>query len=124
MLAKFRWAAVPALALAAQIAPASAETTDAPCGPRDAVVEQLGQTFNEVPAGRGVMLEGAMFELFVSPKGSWTVLITNPDKTSCLATAGEAWQGADGGNGSSTQLRGSDGAAGDKRRLIDVLLQR
>jgi hypothetical protein len=126
MLPKFRWVAIPALALAAQIAPALAAetTTDAPCGPRDAVVEQLGQTFDEAPAGRGVMLEGAMLELFVSPKGSWTVLITNPDKTSCLATAGEAWQGAEGEKGSSTQLRGSAGAAGDKRRLIDVLLQR
>jgi hypothetical protein len=124
MSAKLRWIAAPVLTLAVQITPGLAQTpeTQAPCGPRDAVVEQLAQTFDEAPAGRGVMLEGAVLELFVSPTGSWTVLITNPDKSTCLATAGEAWQGTD--KGPSTQLRGSDRATGDKRRLIDIMLQR
>ena len=126
MSAKLRFIAVSILSLTAQMATVSASAkppeVQAPCGPRDAVVEQLGRTFDEAPAGRGVMLEGAMLELFVSPQGSWTVLITNPDKTTCLATAGEAWQGAD--DDEATQLRGSKKSTGAKKRMINILFQR
>jgi hypothetical protein len=126
MTAKLRWFAISLLAIAAPATSAFAQVPadQVPCGPRDAVVEQLGRTFDEAPAGRGVMLEGALLELFVSPKGTWTVLITNPDKTTCLATAGEAWQGADDDEGPAQQLRGSKRALGAKRRMIDILFER
>jgi hypothetical protein len=122
MSVKLRWVAIPLLTLVTQAAAAAQMPTDAPCGPRDAVVEQLGRTFDEAPAGRGIMLEGAMLELFVSPKGSWTVLITNPDKTTCLATAGEAWQGTD-EEEPATPLRGNRRATGAKKRRIDILFE-
>jgi hypothetical protein len=125
MNAKLRWAAALLLATAPiSIALAqSAPPAPAPCGPRDAMIKELGSTFNEKPTGRGLMLEGAMLELFTSPEGTWTVLITNPNKTSCLATAGEAWEPVE-GKGSATNLNGSESAVGTKSKLIGAALKR
>jgi hypothetical protein len=32
-----------------------------------------------------------MFEIFVSDKGTWSLLITDGKKISCIAAAGEMW---------------------------------
>ena len=75
-------------------APALAQSSPA-CGPRKVVVEQLGREYEEVPVNRGVTAEGALMELFASPSGSWTLLISLPNGQSCLAAAGESWEELD-----------------------------
>ncbi len=64
------------------------------CAPRDKAVVQLKKQFGEFVSGRGLVVNGKrMIELFVSEKGSWTVLISDPKGLSCVVTSGENWQG-------------------------------
>ena len=64
------------------------------CAPRDKAVVQLEKQFGEFVSGRGLAVNGKrMIELFVSEKGSWTVLISDPKGLSCVVTSGENWQG-------------------------------
>jgi hypothetical protein len=35
--------------------------------------------------------DGSLFEIFVSDKGTWSLLITNGKKISCIVAAGEMW---------------------------------
>ena len=41
--------------------------------------------------GSGLAESGVLFEIYVSPSGTWTLLATTPVGTSCLVGAGEAW---------------------------------
>ncbi len=64
------------------------------CAPRDRAVVQLEKQFEENVSGRGLTLNGKkMFELFISEKGSWTMLISDPQGRSCVVASGEYWQG-------------------------------
>jgi hypothetical protein len=61
------------------------------CGPRDQIVKALGESFKEAPVGMGVTEPGQLIELFASSSGSWTMVATAPNGTSCLIAAGENW---------------------------------
>ncbi len=64
------------------------------CASRDRAVVQLEKQFEENVSGRGLTLNGKkMFELFISEKGSWTMLISDPQGRSCIVASGEYWQG-------------------------------
>jgi hypothetical protein len=41
--------------------------------------------------GQGLSVRGHLVEVFVSPKGSWTIVLSEPDGQSCFADAGDAW---------------------------------
>ena len=42
--------------------------------------------------GVGIGASGeALYELFVADTGTWTILVTRPDGTSCIAASGESW---------------------------------
>ncbi len=63
------------------------------CVTREAATKQLEKQFNEKDVGRGLANAGkAMFELFVSEKGSWTVVVSEPNGRSCILACGESWQ--------------------------------
>ncbi len=54
------------------------------CVTREVATKQLEKQFNEKVVGRGLANAGkAMFELFVSEKGSWTVVVSEPNGRSC-----------------------------------------
>ncbi len=73
---------------------ASSVNAEQICVPRDKAVEQLGKQFEERMSGRGLAANGErMIELFVSKKGSWTVLASEPSGLSCIMASGESWQG-------------------------------
>ncbi len=79
------------------IAPASAQTIPTGvrefCVPREEAALQLEEKFEEKVIGRGLTPNGqAMFEVFVSEAGTWTVLASDPNGRSCVIAAGEAWQ--------------------------------
>ncbi len=64
------------------------------CAPRDRAVMQLEKQFEEKASGRGFTVNGKrMIELFISEKGSWTMLISDPQGRSCIVASGEYWQG-------------------------------
>ena len=62
------------------------------CAPRGNVAARLAERYSEVPGSRGVLRSGEVIEVFVSPAGSFTVIITRPDGVSCVLAAGEDWQ--------------------------------
>lgn len=71
-------------------APATAQQV---CVPREQAVAWLEEQFSEKPLGRGLTSDGrAMFELFVSEEGSWTILVSQPKGPSCVVAAGQHWR--------------------------------
>ena len=40
----------------------------------------------------GVINAQTVMEIFMSPKGTWTVLVTDTTGTSCMTASGEDWQ--------------------------------
>ena len=64
------------------------------CTPHDKAVSQLEKQFDEQVAGRGLAENGKrMLELFVSEKGSWTLLTSDARGRSCVMASGESWHG-------------------------------
>ena len=62
------------------------------CLSHDEVVAQLDKKFAEQAAGRGLAKGGkAMFGLFVSETGSWTMVTSKPNGTSCIVASGDSW---------------------------------
>ena len=71
--------------------PASAQQSV--CGNRGDILKQLSVRYSEAPAAIGLSSTGSMLEVLTSPSGgSWTVLMTMPNGTSCLVAAGENWE--------------------------------
>jgi hypothetical protein len=62
------------------------------CGDRIKILERLAQRHQETPNALGLSADGAVLELLVSPEGGWTILMTYPDKPTCIMAIGEAWQ--------------------------------
>ncbi len=63
------------------------------CGPRDQIVSQLGAMFKEAPSGMGMIDPTAVVEVFVSDAGTFTILASGTDGTSCILASGEGWDG-------------------------------
>ena len=70
--------------------PASAQPQ---CAPRDALLEQLESAYGEVPAGSGVIHDGALLEIVMTPDGAtWSMVLTSPGGISCLVATSEGWR--------------------------------
>ncbi len=69
--------------------PAAAQNS---CGPRDAVIELLGDRFDEKTVAVGLASSGGVIEVLASNDGqTWTIMLTTPDGNSCVVASGEAW---------------------------------
>lgn len=89
ILKKLAVAMVPVMALSLWTSSANAQQR---CATRDGAVAQLAKKYEEQVVGRGLVKGGkTMVELFVSTKGSWTVVVTNTTGTSCIVASGESW---------------------------------
>ena len=63
------------------------------CQPRDILLERLERSYGEVPAGSGVIHDGALLEIVMTPDGAtWSMVVTSPGGISCLVATGEAWR--------------------------------
>ena len=70
-------------------APAFAET----CVKRDDAVQSLENGHGEMPAGRGVMPNGQLVEIFVNrDSADWTLMFTTPKGVSCMIVKGDSWR--------------------------------
>ena len=69
--------------------PAAAQSA---CGDRAAVLKNLERARSETPLAMGLSTEGTMIEGLVSSAGNWTILVTYPNRQSCLVAAGENWE--------------------------------
>ncbi len=63
-----------------------------PCGKHADVVRMLRQNFGEGPIGQGLAHTGAVAEVFIGPNGTWTIVATSPDGTTCMIGSGQSWQ--------------------------------
>ena len=66
--------------------------TQLPCGTRDEMIGILTKTYGEHEVAHGLANTGALAQVFVGPKGTWTIVATSPNGTSCLIGAGEDWE--------------------------------
>ncbi len=63
------------------------------CVPRDTWVERLKVHYGETPLALGLTADGMLMELFATPdRSTWTLIITDPNGTSCGLASGENWQ--------------------------------
>ena len=61
------------------------------CGPRDDVVKLLHTKYLESQRALGLIDDRSMMEIYISARGSWTMLVTNEEGMTCVLAAGEAW---------------------------------
>ena len=83
------------LAVLAALAPATvhAQTN---CASRDVVVDKLSVRYGEAFAGGGLQSTQQIFEVWYSEeKGTWTILLTRADGTSCIMASGTNWREGD-----------------------------
>ncbi len=66
--------------------------SDPICGPRENVVAALSERYSEMFNGGGFQPPDKVVEIWVSPKvGTWTLLVTMANKTSCIVASGTNW---------------------------------
>jgi hypothetical protein len=75
-------------------APAAASAQFAACGERAQIVDQLKTKYNEARQAVGLIATSGAAELFVSEKGTWTMLVTLENGKSCIVAAGHSWDSA------------------------------
>ncbi|HEU0220928.1 MAG TPA: hypothetical protein VFR34_01775 [Paracoccaceae bacterium] len=64
------------------------------CGERTAIVQRLQDKYGETRQSMGLQQNNGVVEIFASDEsGTWTILVTMPNGTTCLVAAGEAWDG-------------------------------
>jgi len=61
------------------------------CALRDDVVKRLWDRWQEAQVTVAMINDGRLLEIFVSEKGSWTAIISDPNGQSCVASAGQEW---------------------------------
>ncbi|MGI9404941.1 MAG: hypothetical protein ACR2O4_01105 [Hyphomicrobiaceae bacterium] len=77
--------------MAAAAPPVEAQTQTT-CAPRNTIVEKLKKRHGETINGVGLVGATAAFEVWTSAKsGSWTILMTRPNKVSCIMASGDDW---------------------------------
>ncbi len=62
------------------------------CGERRALVATLEKTYSETPVSVGLASNGAIIEIFASPTGTFTIILTQPNGLTCVMAAGENWE--------------------------------
>ncbi len=86
-----------AIAVGVSVGAAQAQVGHYPagCAARDDIVRYLESRYGETLMGAGRQSPNAIMELYVSETGSWTVIVTRPDGTSCPIAVGEDWRQLD-----------------------------
>jgi C4-type Zn-finger protein len=61
------------------------------CAKREEIIQKLWDRWQEVLTANGLANDNRLIEVFVSKKGSWTIIISDPNGRSCVASAGQNW---------------------------------
>ncbi len=62
------------------------------CGLHTDIVKNLAKIHSEIPQAIGISSEGALLEILVSSTGTWTILVTDPSRKTCLVANGQDWE--------------------------------
>ena len=76
------------------LTPAVASAQFAMCGDRAQIIDQLRTKYQESRQGVGLVSTIGATELYVSEKGTWTMLVTVESGKSCIIAAGHSWDAA------------------------------
>ncbi|MEM9221076.1 MAG: hypothetical protein AAGB11_01565 [Pseudomonadota bacterium] len=79
-----------ALAIGLTVAPDLTEARTV-CKDRSEIVKILSKKFKETQQAFGRQSDRRVLELYASPNGSWTAILTLPSGQSCVVASGEAW---------------------------------
>lgn len=92
LLRSFRRAVLMAAAVLFIIAiPGVSRAQFAMCGERAAIIDQLKTKYQESRQAVGLISNNGAAELYVSGKGTWTMLVTLANGKSCIVAAGHNW---------------------------------
>ncbi len=69
--------------------PASAQAV---CGDHGEVLAKLQKFHSETPRAIAVSADGKLLEVVVSATGSWSILLTRPNRRTCVVATGEGWE--------------------------------
>ena len=83
---------VGALALAAGILFAPTAAQAAVCMEHKTLVSYLMQKFSETPRALGLVASRNVMEVYVSQKGTWTIVLTTAQGVACIVAAGDTWE--------------------------------
>jgi len=71
---------------------ATSASAQSMCATRDMMIGQLSSKYGETPQGSGLNSTTKMLEIWASTAtGTWTILVTDPNGTSCIMAAGKDW---------------------------------
>ena len=62
------------------------------CGDRAELIKNLEHKYSERPRAIGLVANGGLLEILVSPAGGWTILISYPRQPTCVVAVGKEWQ--------------------------------
>ncbi len=91
------WILAASFAAAALLGPlgahAQTQSQTQSCDQRASVIGRLAEQYREAPVAIGVTSTGGMVEVLTTGDGgTWTIIVSNPNGTSCLVAAGEGWR--------------------------------
>ena len=69
--------------------PASAQAV---CGDHSEIVAKLEKFYSETPRAIAVSADGKLLEVVVSATGSWSILLTRPNHSTCVVATGDSWE--------------------------------
>ncbi|MEM6461538.1 MAG: hypothetical protein AAF724_06455 [Pseudomonadota bacterium] len=65
------------------------------CGDRTALLKALSEKYKESPRALGLSTSGkAVFEVYTSKSGTWTIVMTTTKGVTCIMAAGHSWEEA------------------------------
>lgn len=79
-----------ALILSMAALPAAAQGVN--CADRDVLAGKLSSEHSESQQVIGLTADGRLIEVFASPEGTWTLILTRPDGRACVVTYGNSLQ--------------------------------
>ncbi len=69
--------------------PASAQAV---CGDHGEILAKLQKFHSETPRAIAVSADGRLLEVVVSATGTWSILITRPNRRTCVVATGDSWE--------------------------------
>ncbi len=96
-MSKPTWILATTIAAAVLLGPLGAraqiQTQTRQCDQRAKVLGHLAQKYKEAPIAVGVTSSGGIVEVLTTGDGeTWTIILSDPNGTSCLIAAGEGWR--------------------------------
>ena len=62
------------------------------CGRHETVARRLAEDYGEVRTAIGLAGDRRLIEVYVSARGTFSIVVTSPDGRACLMAAGEGWE--------------------------------